>query len=180
MQVMLRALLLVLVPFAVLAAPPRPVRPVPLAQCPPNPAICQVYTPVFSFGRRDLVSTQNPIYASSAIDVRCVKTIDPGFEVTVDFDVSGLPPASPRELAASESRLTYNLYLNAAMTDRWGDGTGGSQTIKDAIELKGNIRDVTRTYLLYGRVDGGQQGEIGFYEGVVAARLDTRMSCKNQ
>ena len=149
------------------------------AQCPPQPATCEISAPLFTFGRQEMTSTSPPILTQGSVSVTCTKNIKPGFEVNVDIDLSGIPPRLPRLLRSGQSdQLNYNLFLEPARTIAWGDGSNGTQPITSSMQLKGNDRVLTQTYSLYGRVEGGQQGEVGRYIDAIAARLRYTLKCK--
>jgi spore coat protein U-like protein len=147
-------------------------------QCPPQPATCEVSAPLYTFGRQELTSSSNPILSQGSISVTCTKTIQQGFRVNVGIDLTGIPPRLPRLLKSGQSdQLNYNLFLEPARNIAWGDGSNGTQPITDLMVLQGSTRVLTRTYSLYGRVDGGQQGGAGQYFDAIAARLRYTLSC---
>ena len=157
----------------------------PLGRAPSNPecgiqaAVCTVSTPVFSFGRQPMTGSTNPIYAQGSITVVCDKIIQQGILVTITFDLSGLPPADPRELASGQGELLdYNVYLDPTRTRVWGDGTKGTEAISDVIEMRGSARHESKTYLLYGRVNGGQPAATGNYLNSINAEMRYGVSCQ--
>lgn len=113
-------------------------------------------------------------------EVNCeAACLERGLSPPGGLDLAGNPPSVPRELRSTAgSQLSYGLFLDAPLTLTWGDGSGGTYPMTDAIELKGNERAVTRSYMLYGQVDGGQQGDAGRYLDAVAVRLRYTTSCK--
>ena len=148
-------------------------------QCGSQPASCEISAPLYTFGRQQMTDVTPPIRAQGMTSITCTKLVKPGFLVTVDVDLAGIPPRVPRELRSTAgSQLSYGLFLDAPLTLTWGDGSGGTYAIKDFIEMKGNERVVTRNYMLYGQVDGGQQGDAGRYLDAVAVRLRYTTSCK--
>ena len=148
-------------------------------QCSDIPAQCEVSASLYDFGRHEISSITPPIRTQGSISVTCTKLALPGFLVSADIELQGLPPEESRNLRGKEGdELTYGLFLDAALTRVWGDGTGGTRTISDVIEMRGTNRVVTRTYLLFGRVNGGQTGRPGRYLGAVASRLNYRLTCK--
>ena len=147
--------------------------------CPIQAAICTVSAPVFSFGRHPMTGSTDPIHAQGSVTVNCDKNIQQGFLVTVSFDLSGIPPADPRQLAAAQGNLLdYGLYLDPTRTRVWGDGSRGTDVISDTLEMRGGVRNVTRTYLLYGRVTGGQPATTGNYLGAINAEMRYGASCE--
>jgi spore coat protein U-like protein len=62
------------------------------------------------------------------------------------------------------SHLNYNLYLDSAYTQIWGDGTGGTVTKSDNI---GGLLGSSISYTVYGRLPGGQNVPAGVYSDTV-------------
>jgi spore coat protein U-like protein len=145
--------------------------------CPPQPASCEVAAPLYTFGRQEMTDSTPPILAQGTASITCTKLIQQGFPVTISLELSGIPPRVPRELRAAQGQLNYGLFLDPPHTLVWGDGSAGTHAIEDTIELKGNTRTVTRNYMLYGQVDGGQQADAGRYLDAVAVRLRYTTSC---
>ena len=140
--------------------------------CPVQGAICTVSAPVFSFGRHPITGSTNPSLAQGSVTVNCDKNIREGFLVTISLDLSGLPPADPRQLTSGQgSLLEYGMYLDPMRTRVWGDGSRGTDVITDTLEMRGGVQNVSRTYLLYGTVTGGQPATTGNYLGAINAEL---------
>ena len=59
--------------------------------------------------------------------------------------------------------LNYNLYLDAADTQIWGDGTGGSQVNHVKLTRQGNNDTITTTLTVYGAVAPSQDPAPGSY-----------------
>jgi len=70
-------------------------------------------------------------------------------------------------LKGSEA-LNYNLYLDAARTIIWGDGTAGTQTY--FIKNPTNNQDVTVP--VYGRVPTGQSVSKGTYSNTITVTIN--------
>ena len=125
-----------------------------------------------------MTASTDPIYAQGSVTVNCDKNIQQGFLVTVTFDLSGIPPADPRQLTSGPGDLLdYGIYLDPTRTRVWGDGTRGTDVITDTLEMQGGTRNVSKTYLLYGRVNGGQPAAIGNYLGAINAEMRYGASC---
>jgi spore coat protein U-like protein len=60
--------------------------------------------------------------------------------------------------------LQYNLYLDAARTAIWGDGTGGTQSYTTASPPSG-----TQVVTIYGRIVAGQDVAAGGFADTVTA-----------
>jgi spore coat protein U-like protein len=74
----------------------------------------------------------------------------------------------PRSLQNGKVRLSYNLYLDAATSTVWGDGTGGTQAYTDPHPPGGQIV----TLPVYGRIPAAQlQATNGSYADTVVVTL---------
>ena len=146
--------------------------------CGQQAAVCTISTPVFSFGRHPMSGSTDPIYAQGSVTVSCEKVIQPNFPVTITFDLFGIPANDPRQLASGQgANLYYNVYLDAPHTQVWGDGTRGTVAINDTLELPGGTRNASRTYTLYGQVNGGQPASTGNYVHAISAQMPYGISC---
>ncbi|GAB3774230.1 hypothetical protein GCM10028796_48200 [Ramlibacter monticola] len=141
--------------------------------CPVRPAECQLSTPVYSFGRHVMGANASPIFAESTISITCTRTNADGFRMDVDYELQGLPAEPDREMRHRDpGTLHYDLFVDAGRKQHWGDGKGGTKTVKDSLELSDNNRVVTRTHKIYGTVYGQQQVDTGQWLGFVSVRLE--------
>ena len=125
-----------------------------------------------------MTGSTDPIFAQGSITVNCQKTLPQGTPVIVTFDLSGLPPSDPRQLASGQgAQLDYAIYLDATRTRVWGDGTRGTEAIIDSLTMQGGTRDASKTYLLYGRVSAGQPATEGSYFNAINAEMRYGASC---
>jgi spore coat protein U-like protein len=159
-----------LLPLVTWAQSPRPGPP---SACPGRPADCQVSTPIYNFGRHEMTTTSSPIYSEGTVTVTCTRAAGQGFQVTVSYDLRGLPNDTGRVMRNTEfASLRYDLFVDAGRRRYWGDGSAGTSTISDTIDLNDNNRVVTHTHELYGTVEGQQSAEPGQWLGFVSARLE--------
>jgi spore coat protein U-like protein len=86
--------------------------------------------------------------------------------ITVDLDKGGSSTFTPRRMIKGTEPLTYNLYLNAARTTIWGDGTGGTSRYSDP-----NPPNKDTIVTIYGRVPAGQDVTAGAYTDTVTATI---------
>lgn len=69
-----------------------------------------------------------------------------------------------RELRQGVEALRYNLFLDAARTQVWGDGSGGTFVGPDRVRGGGGgVRQTT----VYARIPAGQDPRVGTYTDVV-------------
>ncbi|MGE4064659.1 MAG: spore coat U domain-containing protein [Rhodospirillaceae bacterium] len=81
--------------------------------------------------------------------------------IVITINRGGGPNYDPRSMKQGPSDLEYNLYLDAAGTMIWGDGTGGSHVYRDNAPPP----DTNVSIPVYGRIPAGQrQARVGFYD----------------
>jgi spore coat protein U-like protein len=69
-----------------------------------------------------------------------------------------------RHIGQGKNAIEYNLYLDAAGTQVWGDGTGGSQAYIVNSPVSGNEVSIP----VYGRLFGDQNASAGNYQDSVS------------
>lgn len=81
--------------------------------------------------------------------------------VTITLNRGNAPSFDARQMSQGAYDLFYNLYLDAAGTVVWGDGTGGSQAYRDPSPPP----DTNVSVPIYGRVPAHQRGaRVGIYD----------------
>jgi len=75
---------------------------------------------------------------------------------------------SPRTMRKGSEILQYNLYRNAARTNIWGDGTGGTSLYTRANPPNNNSVSLT----IYGRIPALQDVSAGSYTDTVSAVIN--------
>lgn len=108
-----------------------------------------------SFGVYDPLAA-TPTDSSSTMSYRCPK----GQPVQISLDAGLAGSFAARALTLGTERLLYNLYLDAARTIVWGDGTGGSQS-GPGVTTHG--AGGTTTVYVFGRIPAGQDVAAGTY-----------------
>ncbi len=123
-----------------------------LALAAASPAVAQtcrnVSTTPVSFGVYNPFSA-TPLDAAGTISYRCSASLSP--VISLSTGASG--SYSPRQMTGP-CALQYNLYLDAARTTIWGNGSGGTSVLN--APSGGN-----RTVTLYGRVPPLQDAAVG-------------------
>ncbi len=115
-----------------------------------------------AFGTYDVTST-TPLDSTGVIRLDCngaAKT------VTVDLGRGNAPTFNPRFMRSGSSLLNYNLFLDAARTSIWGDGTAG--TSHYGVFNPPNVIDLT----IYGRIPALQDLPIGAYADTVVVTVN--------
>jgi len=121
-------------------------------------ASCTVTTVTgVAFGVYDVERT-SPLDTTGLIRVDCNGAAK---NVSVDLSRGNAPSFSPRVMKSGTAQLTYNLFLDAARTSIWGDGTGGSGHY--GVTNPPNVIDLT----IFGRIPPLQDLPIGAYTDTI-------------
>jgi spore coat protein U-like protein len=118
-----------------------------------------------SFGSYDVLDAY-PTDSVGSITYQC-HNVGQSDMVTIALGAGGATFV-PRRMPGSGESLGYNLYLDAARTAVWGDGTGGTS-------VYGPFRppnDESVTVVIYGRIPPGEDVAAGGFGAAIAARLD--------
>jgi spore coat protein U-like protein len=81
-------------------------------------------------------------------------------QVTLQLSAGASGDATDRRMFSGASSLRYNLYDRAARNQVWGDGTGGTRTVRFNVPKD---QPVTYDATVYGRIFSGQSPAPGFY-----------------
>lgn len=130
-------------------------------------AACTISTTPLAFGTYNVFSS-SPLDSSAQVSFRCTGLIQ--LFVTVDLDKGGAATFGARRMQQGAENLSYNLYMDAARTVIWGDGTGGTQHYQQLIVL--SLLGQTINIPLYGRIPAGQDVAAGPYTNTVVATID--------
>jgi spore coat protein U-like protein len=116
---------------------------------------CTAGNTLINFGAYDVLGG-TVLDGAGSITVTCVNT---GAAITVAYTAKLAPPGNPRALAhiTGVDRLNYNLYVDSARTQVWGDGTGGTFTILGTVAVPRNstVTDAPKSF--FGRIAPGGQ-----------------------
>lgn len=104
--------------------------------------------------------------STGAVVFRC-SDVQPTDSVVVEIDRGGSGTFSPRKMSGGSWDLVYNLYLDAARTVVWGDGTSG--TGRYGPSLPPENEDVTVT--IYGRAPSRQNLGAASYQDDLVVTL---------
>jgi len=105
--------------------------------------------------------TYNPLPGTAAdtagrFTVTCDLTLGLLGTYTVALSKGGSNSYAPRKMSSGSNTLNYNLYIDAARTAVWGDGSGGTSIVSDP-SLLTLLGHVVREYDVYGRILPNQQ-----------------------
>ena len=139
-----------------------------LALCSAQPALAALSCSVTAVGvvfpsYNGLSSPSSYTYGSGSVTVSCLNLLF-ATPVTVAMTKGSAASYNPRTMLFGSYALNYNLYIDSAYTQIWGDGTGGSVSKSDTI---GGLLGSSLTYTVYGRLPGGQNVAAGAYSDTV-------------
>ena len=128
---------------------------------------CSPSSTLIHFGAYDVLAGA-PLDGTGQFSVTC--RLDRGGRETRVRYSARLATGIPRQLDAlgSSERLSYQVYVDAARTQPWGDGTGGTFTIDGEVMVSrhSSVTDGPRYY--YGRIGpGGQDVAAAIYGQVL-------------
>jgi spore coat protein U-like protein len=116
-----------------------------------------------AFGRYDPISPA-PLDSSAQLQYRC----PPGQPVRISIDAGQSGTFAARELRNGAEVLRYNLFLDAARTRVWGDGSGGSSIGPLVVSMAAGVN----TAWVFGRIAAGQDVSPGAYADTLSVTLN--------
>jgi spore coat protein U-like protein len=119
-------------------------------------------TPNLNFGTYDPFSA-NPLDGATVLKVNCRTNRGSGEFLLLRVSLStGAGTYAQRQLRdAFGNSLNYNLYTNAARTQVFGNGTGGTSIITQTANLTRTTQVLTMD--VYGRIPAAQDPKVGSY-----------------
>lgn len=127
-------------------------------------AACSVSSGTILFGSYDIFGT-TPLDTLGQIVFRCGNS---DHNIAISLDKGSSSTFDPRHLFNGSSILNYNLYLNAARTTIWGDGSGGTQNF--FVGNPANNQDISIP--VYGRIPAGQSTKAGNYSDSLTVTIN--------
>jgi spore coat protein U-like protein len=125
-------------------------------------ADCTVSVGALAFGSYDVFAGA-PTDSTATITYSCS---GPATTPTLSIGTGVAGSFSPRRIKSGVNALSYNLYVDAARTSVWGDGTGGTSTVAASM-------GTGLTSTVYGRVFAGQTGApAGSYLDTVVVTIN--------
>jgi spore coat protein U-like protein len=124
---------------------------------------CNVSANTLNFGVYDPTSA-SPLEAATTISVYC--TLGSPYTVALNVGTGG-GAFTGRTMTSSSNTLTYNLYLDAARTQVWGDGSGSTVTASGT-----GTGVLTATQLnVYGMIPIAQDKPVGTYSSTITVTV---------
>lgn len=99
-----------------------------------------------------------PLNMNGTVDISCTGVTGRN-AVTIDLSTGNSNSYVTRKLTTGATTLNYNLYFDAAYTQVWGNGTGGS--VEGGATIR--RRAPTASLPVYGAVAAGQDPTPGAY-----------------
>ena len=133
---------------------------------------CTVSASAIAFGVYDPLNA-SPLNSSGSISASCSLTSPDNVTVNYSLALSTGSSSSyaTRTLLNGASLLTYNLYVDNAHSQVWGDAvSGGSSAVSGAMSLGhglGRNGKQTDTYTSYGQLFAGQDVTPGSYNDTI-------------
>jgi spore coat protein U-like protein len=125
---------------------------------------CTISTTSVAFGNYNVFTT-TPDDSNGTISYRCNSS---AVNISISLSDGSSSTFSPRTLRKVGEVLSYNLYLNAARTQIWGNGTGGTSVYTRANPPNNSNVNVT----VYGRIPAQQDVSAGNYSDTVSAVIN--------
>jgi spore coat protein U-like protein len=137
-------------------------------------ADCNVTVGGVAFGVYDQ-SAAMPDDSTGTVTVTCVNTGPANTRVDYAIALSTGTSGSyaQRFMTSGAPRLNYNLYLDAARTVVWGNGSGGTSTITGTLAVGPGQGNGTKSasYPVYGRAPAQQDPAVGAYTDSITLTL---------
>jgi len=128
-------------------------------------AVCSISATAIVFGTYDPFSPA-PHDTAGNIVYRCGSQ---DHDITISLDRGSAPSFSQRRMLRGTEPLFYNLYLDAARTIIWGDGTGGTLAYF-LHNPQANNQDLRVP--IYGRIPAGQDVGVGDYANTIVITIN--------
>ena len=130
---------------------------------PSSGAGCTVTSSGVAFGSYSVFAT-SPTNTTGTISYSCTLPVNPPL---IALDRGSSATFYPRTLTGTYSSLQYNLYLDAACTTVWGDGSSGTSTYQAGAPASGQNYSAT----VYGRIPARQNAQAGAYSDSIVITI---------
>ncbi len=127
-------------------------------------AACTISTTPVNFGNYNAFNPA-PVDSTGSVTYACQSSDK---DITISLDRGGASTFNPRRMLKGSEALSYNLFLDAARTVIWGDGTGGTQIYFDSNRPPRPSVTVT----IHSRIPPGQDVTVGTYTNTITATIN--------
>lgn len=119
---------------------------------------CTASNTTINYGPYDVLAGTT-LDGAGSYTVTCVRTGPGGPPNRVITYTARLATTPARQMAppAGADRVTYQVFRDAARTQTWGDGTGGTFTITGSLTVPRNSSRTSAAINYYGRITPGGQ-----------------------
>jgi spore coat protein U-like protein len=120
--------------------------------------VCTPSNNTINFGAYDVLSG-GVLDGTGSFTVTCNDSGGPGGGGTTVLYTATLDVVATRQMAppSGTDRLAYTVYTDAARTQVWGNGTGGTFTLTGTIAVPKNSSATSASIPYYGRITPGGQ-----------------------
>jgi spore coat protein U-like protein len=127
-------------------------------------AQCSVSVSSVNFGTYDVFATSHND-STGTVTVNCN-----GGAKNIDISISRGASSTffPRQMLKGTEQLQYNLYLDAARTAVWGDGSAGTQMG----DVRNPVNNQDETLTVFGRIPALQDVSAGSYSDSVTVTVN--------
>ena len=125
-------------------------------------ADCSINTTGVNFGPYNVFDSA-PVDSTGSVRYQCSGNTN---SFTVAIGRGSSPTFTPRTLRSGADAMNYNLYLDAARTNVWGDGTSGT-TLFTVSSSGGKAVTVP----IFGRIPAGQDVAAGTYSDSIVVTI---------
>jgi spore coat protein U-like protein len=122
-------------------------------------------TPV-AFGNYNVFNVANTT-SNGSVTYHCNGYLTGSGPITIYLGKGTSATYTPRFMHNGANHLNYNLYLDALLTQVWGDGTGGTSFYSATA-----VNDVAKTVTVFGSILAGQDAHVGAYTDSVKATIN--------
>ncbi|HEY9240304.1 MAG TPA: spore coat U domain-containing protein [Burkholderiaceae bacterium] len=116
---------------------------------------CNVSTTSVAFGSYNPLSAGH-VTSTGNVRVSCGGAAGLAIPVTLTLSAGTSGSMAARQMASGPRRLNYNVYVNTAYFNVWGDGSGATLTQGAWITLNLLGLAPPLDFTVYGRIPGGQ------------------------
>jgi spore coat protein U-like protein len=129
-------------------------------------ATCTLSATALSFGNYSPLSANS---STGTIKTTCLSStlLTDSYIIALS---SGAGSFTSRHFAGSAPYFTYQMYLDPAHTQVWGDGTGTTMTKSDTLVLLPSVQQ-QHSYTIYGKIPANQYVAPGSYTDTITVTL---------